>query len=156
MEEMQAQGIEWDEHYRHAAGAALKDVLEGRLAAGIDRHLEDMAAHAVPTGATAATGVAPGLNPGVGEIELGVPRTRTYSALEVVRAAHVDRLERMRSRLACFVLGLATARWPSRWRRSSAGGSARRGHRSERSGVRLAASRTRSSTVFMMARPLLA
>ena len=83
---MQAQGIEWVEHYRHAAGAALKDVLEGRLAAGIDRHLEDMAAHAVPTGATAATGVAPGLNPAVGEIELGVPRTRTYSALDVVRA----------------------------------------------------------------------
>ena len=32
MEEMQAQGVEWGEDYRHAAGAALKEVLEGRMA----------------------------------------------------------------------------------------------------------------------------
>ena len=40
MKAMQAQGIEWGEDYRPAAAAALKDVLEGRMAAGIDRHLE--------------------------------------------------------------------------------------------------------------------
>ncbi len=44
----------------------------------------------------------------LGEIELSVPRTRTYSALEVVRAyarcaAHVDRMV-----VACFMLGLST------------------------------------------------
>ena len=44
----------------------------------------------------------------LGDIELAVPRTRTYSALGVVRAyarrgAAVDRLI-----LACFVLGLST------------------------------------------------
>ena len=31
---MQAQGFEWGEDYRGAAGAALKDVLERRMAAG--------------------------------------------------------------------------------------------------------------------------
>ena len=44
----------------------------------------------------------------LGEIELCVPRTRTFSALSVVRAyarraAHIDRMI-----LACFVLGLST------------------------------------------------
>ena len=44
----------------------------------------------------------------LGDIELAVPRTRRFSALEVVRAyarraAHVDRMI-----LACFVLGLST------------------------------------------------
>ena len=36
---MQAQGTEWGEDCRHAAGAALKDALEDRMASGIDRHL---------------------------------------------------------------------------------------------------------------------
>ena len=42
MKAMQAQGIEWGEDYRFAAGAALKAVLEGRMAAAIDRHLAEM------------------------------------------------------------------------------------------------------------------
>jgi transposase-like protein len=46
MEEMQAQDIEWGEDYRHAAAAALKDVLEDRMAGGVDRHLEEMARRA--------------------------------------------------------------------------------------------------------------
>ena len=41
MKAMQAQGIEWGEDYRHAGAEALKDVLGGRMAAGIDRHLEE-------------------------------------------------------------------------------------------------------------------
>ncbi len=49
MKAMQAQGIEWGEDYRNAAGAALKEVLQGRMAE-------------------------------LGEIELAVPRTRTFSA----------------------------------------------------------------------------
>ena len=44
----------------------------------------------------------------MGEIELSVPRTRRYSAQDVVRAyatraVHIDRMI-----LACFVLGLST------------------------------------------------
>ncbi len=48
MKAMQAQGIEWGEDYRRAGGVALKDVLEGRMASGIGRHLADMAARARP------------------------------------------------------------------------------------------------------------
>ncbi len=106
MEEMQGQGIEWGEDYRHAAGAALKDVLEGRMAAGVDRHLEEMAARDAADRRNG--GYRRWLMTELGEIELSVPRTRTYSALGVVRAyarraAHVDRMI-----LACFVLGLST------------------------------------------------
>ena len=62
----------------------------------------------------------------LGEIELSVPRTRSWSALAVVRAsarraAHIDRMI-----LACFVLGLSTrkvaiALLPILGRRISAG-----------------------------------
>ena len=106
MEEMQAQDVEWSEDYRHAAAAALKDVLEGRMAAGVDRHLEETAEHEV---ADRRNGnYQRWLMTELGEIELSVPRTRIFSALSVVRAyarraAHVDRMI-----LACFVLGLST------------------------------------------------
>ena len=40
MKAMQAQGIEWGEDYRPAVAEALKEILEVRMAAGIDRHLE--------------------------------------------------------------------------------------------------------------------
>ena len=43
MKAMQAQGIEWGEGYQLAGGAALKAVIEGRMVAGIDRHLAAMA-----------------------------------------------------------------------------------------------------------------
>jgi putative transposase len=106
MEEMQAQDVEWGEDYRHAAAAALKDVLEGRMAAGVDRHLDEIAEHEVADRRNGS--YRRWLMTELGEIELSVPRTRTYSALEVVRAyarraGHVDRMI-----LACFVLGLST------------------------------------------------
>jgi transposase-like protein len=106
MKSMQAEGIEWGEDYRHAGAAALKQVLEGRMAAGIDRHLAEMAERGV---ADRRNGSYPRwLMTELGEIELSVPRTRSYSALAVVRAyarraAHIDRMI-----LACFVLGLST------------------------------------------------
>lgn len=43
MKGIQAQGIECGEDYRSAASAALKDVLEGCMAAWIDRHLAELA-----------------------------------------------------------------------------------------------------------------
>ncbi len=106
MKAMQAQGIEWGEDYRHAAGAALKDVLEGRMAAGIDRHLAEMAARGAADRRNGA--YRRWLMCELGEIELSVPRTRSWSALAVVRAyarraSHIDRMI-----LACFVLGLST------------------------------------------------
>lgn len=106
MKAMQADGVEWGEDYRQAAAAALQDILHGRMASSIDRHLSE----------TAARGAADRRNGSyrrwlmteLGAIELTVPRTRTFSALSVVRAyarraAHIDRMI-----LACFVLGLST------------------------------------------------
>jgi len=106
MEAMQSDGIEWGDDYRHAGAAALKDVLEGQMANRIDRHLDEMAARAAADRRNGS--YRRWLMTELGEIELRVPRTRTYGALEVVRAyarraAHIDRMI-----LACFVLGLST------------------------------------------------
>ncbi len=106
MKSMQAEGVEWGEDYRGAARDALTAVLEGRMAEQIDVHLEAMA-----MGETADRrngSYRRWLMTELGEIELCVPRTRTFSALTVVRAyarrtAHIDRMI-----LACFVLGLST------------------------------------------------
>ncbi len=124
MKGMQAQGIEWGEDYRSAASAALKDVLEGRMAAGIDRHLAEMAGRGEADRRNGS--YRRWLLTELGEIELAVPRTRRHSALTVVRAyarraAHIDR-----AILACFVLGLSTrkvasALLPMLGRRISAG-----------------------------------
>ena len=124
MKAMQAQGIEWGEDYRQAGALALKDVLEGRMAAGVDRHLEEMAARGAADRRNGS--YRRWLMTELGEIELSVPRTRSWSALAVVRAyarraAHIDRMI-----LACFVLGLSTrkvaiALLPILGRRISAG-----------------------------------
>jgi len=106
MEAMQVEGVEWGEDYRLAAAEALKTILSGRMDAAIDRHLAEMAAREQ---ADRRNGSYPRhLLTELGDIELAVPRTRSFSALEVVRAyarraAHVDRMI-----LACFVLGLST------------------------------------------------
>lgn len=106
MTAMQAQGAEWGEDYRRAAGAALKEVLAGRMADRIDDHLEEMARREVADRRNG--GYRRWLMTELGELELWVPRTRSFSALAVVRAyarraAHVDRMT-----LACFVLRLST------------------------------------------------
>lgn len=106
MEAMHSQGMEWDEDYRQAAAAALKEVLEGRMAAAVDRRLAEMAGRDAAERRNGS--YRRWLMTELGEIELQVPRTRRFSALEVVRAyakraPHIDRLI-----LACFVLGLST------------------------------------------------
>ena len=106
MKTMQAEGIEWGADYRDATATALKGVLELGMAAGIDRHLEEMSARGAADRRNGS--YSRWLLSELGEIELQVPRTRTWSALRVVhayarRAAHVDRMI-----LACFVLGLST------------------------------------------------
>jgi putative transposase len=101
-----AQGVEWGEEYRRAAARALKEILEERMGLEIDRHLAGMGARDEADRRNGS--YRRWLMTELGEIELSVPRTRRYSALEVVRAyarraAHVDRMI-----LACFVLGLST------------------------------------------------
>ena len=103
---------------------ALKDVLEGGMAARIDRHLEEM--ERLGEADRRNGSYRRWLLTELGDIELAVPRTRHTSALEVVRAyarraGHIDRMI-----LACFVLGLstckvATALLPVLGRRVSAG-----------------------------------
>jgi putative transposase len=106
MKTMQAQGIEWGEDYRHAAGDALKGILAGRMAAEIDRHLDEMAARGQADRRNGS--YARHLLTELGDIELCVPRTRHYSSIGVVRAyaRRARQLDRMI--LACFVLGLST------------------------------------------------
>lgn len=106
MKAMQAEGVEWGEDYRGAARRALAELLEGRMGQLIDRHLERMA---VLGEADRRNGCYHRwLLTELGRVELAVPRTRTFSALAVVRAyaRRVHQIDRMI--LACFVLGLST------------------------------------------------
>jgi len=103
---MQADDLEWGEDYRLAARRALAGLLEGRMAESIDRHLERLAERGQADRRNGS--YRRWLLTELGAIELAVPRTRSFSALKVVRAyarraRQVDRLI-----LACFVLGLST------------------------------------------------
>jgi transposase-like protein len=106
MKGMQAQGLEWGEDYRSHGRQALTEILEGRMEEWLDQRLEEMASEEI---ADRRNGhYRRHLLTELGDIELAVPRTRTFSALAVVRAyarraGHIDRMI-----LACFVLGLST------------------------------------------------
>ncbi|MGH6919221.1 MAG: IS256 family transposase, partial [Geminicoccaceae bacterium] len=103
---MQAEDVEWGEDYRQATRQALAELLEGRMDQLIDEQLERMA----------ELGRADRRNgcyrrhllTELGDIELAVPRTRTFSALRVVRAYARRTRDVDRMILACFVLGLST------------------------------------------------
>ncbi len=80
--------------------------LNERVAVGIDRHLAEMAGRGAADRRNGS--YSRWLMSELGEIELAVPRTRSWSALTVVRAyarraGHINRVI-----LACFVLGLPT------------------------------------------------
>jgi putative transposase len=106
MKAMQAEGIEWGEDYRQGARDAVAELLRGRMHQLIDEHLERMA----------EVGQADRRNgcyrrhllTELGDIELAVPRTRTFSALKVVRAYARRARDIDRMILACFLLGLST------------------------------------------------
>ena len=106
MKAMQAEGVEWGEDYRQGARDAVAELLRGRMDQLIDEHLERMA----------ELGQADRRNgcyrrwllTELGDIELVVPRTRSFSALKVVRAYARRAKDVDRMILACFVLGLST------------------------------------------------
>jgi len=103
---MEAEGVEWGDGYRGAARQAVVEILEGRMHEQIDRHLERMAERGR---ADRRNGSYPRhLLTELGDIELAVPRTRTFSAVEVVRAYARRAKDIERMILACFVLGLST------------------------------------------------
>ena len=106
MKAMRAEGVEWGENYRAPARQALAELLEGRMGQLIDEHLERMAELGQ---ADRRNGYyARWLLTELGMIELQVPRTRTFSALKVVRAYARRAKDVDRMILACFVLGLST------------------------------------------------
>ena len=106
MKAMQAEGIEWGEDFRQSARDALGALLEGRMGQVIDQHLERMAE--LGTADRRNGCYRRHLLTELGDLELAVPRTRTFSALKVVRAyaRRAPNLDRMI--LACFALGLST------------------------------------------------
>jgi transposase-like protein len=103
---MQAEDVEWGEDYRQATRQALAELLEGRMDQLIDEHLERMA----ELGETDRRNgcYRRWLLTELGMIELHVPRTRTFSALKVVRAYARRAKDVDRMILACFLLGLST------------------------------------------------
>jgi transposase-like protein len=107
IKEMHSQGFEFGEDYRVYGRQALKAVMEEKMVTSIDRYLFDVGRR-LPEPDRKNGYYERHLLTELGDIELKVPRTRRYSALNVVRsyerrAGHIDRMI-----LACFVLGLST------------------------------------------------
>ena len=106
MKAMQAEDVEWGEDYRGAAQCALAELLEGRMGQLIDEYLERLAELGQADRRNGC--YTRWLLTELGMIELHVPRTRTFSALKVVRAYARRAKDVDRMILACFVLGLST------------------------------------------------
>src|SRR5919106_1050020 len=106
VKEMQAEGLGWGEDYRVLGRQAVVRILEERMAAAIDRHLEQMAL--LDAGDRRNGCYARHLLSALGPIELAVPRTRRFSAGAVLHAYARREPEIDRMILACFVLGLST------------------------------------------------
>ena len=95
----------WYSDYRFAARNALARIPEDRMEDRLDRYLMDMG-RSLPDRRNGY--FSRHLLTELGDIQLDVPRTRHWSAVDVVRAhaRRVDQVDRMI--LACFVLGLST------------------------------------------------
>lgn len=103
---MQADGLDWGEGYRPLGRQALEEIIEGQMAAAVDRHLAQLEAD---DAADRRNGYyRRRLLTELGDIELQVPRTRRYSPVEVIRAYARRTREIDRVILAGFVLGLST------------------------------------------------
>jgi len=103
---MQAQGLEWGDGYRPLARQAIVKIIESRMAEAVDAHLERMAELDVVDRRNGS--YSRHLLTELGDIELAIPRTRTFNPKSIIRAyarrsGDVDRMI-----LACFVLGLST------------------------------------------------
>jgi transposase-like protein len=103
---MQAEGLGWGEDYRPLGRQAVTRILEDRMAAALDRHLDQMALLGEDDRRNG--GYARHLLTALGPIELAVPRTRRFSAGAVLHAYARREPEIDRMILACFVLGLST------------------------------------------------
>ena len=103
--EMNPEGF-WELEMEGAVNRAVAKVLEERMACSVDRRLREIQERGQED---RRNGTYPRhLLTSLGDIEVMVPRTRTFSAVNVIRAyarrtRHVDQ-----AILACFVLGLST------------------------------------------------
>jgi len=106
LKEMNSAGVDFGADHRSAAREALKWVLEQKMRTQVDRYLADLARQG---GEDRRNGhYSRHLLTELGDLELSIPRTRTFSAVEVVRR-YARREKRVdRAILACFVLGLST------------------------------------------------
>src|SRR5512139_102386 len=96
----------WQEECRLAARRAMKEVIEHRMHNGIDAFLAQMREAGLPDRRNGSFGSH--LVTEVGDLELRIPRTRTFSARSILqgftrRSACVER-----TILMCFLLGLST------------------------------------------------
>ena len=107
VKELKIQPPGWeDQDWRKPVRDAMADIIEEQMARAVDRHLEEVARRGGEDRRNGA--YQRQLLTQMGNIELAIPRTRTFSAVAVVRqyarrTPEVDRLI-----LACFVLGLST------------------------------------------------
>jgi transposase-like protein len=92
--------------YRFAAKQALKDIIEKRMSNTVDAYLEDLRVRDISDRRNGY--YSRHLLTELGDIELQVPRTRTFSPIGIIRqfARRTVQVERMI--LLCFVLGLST------------------------------------------------
>jgi len=106
VKEMHKDGWEWGADWRPDARDAVRRVLETTMASAIDRRLAELERRGEADRRNGS--YARHLLTALGDVEVHVPRTRTYGAGDVLRSyarreADVDRLI-----LGCFVLGLST------------------------------------------------
>jgi transposase-like protein len=106
MKAMQVEGLGWGEACRPLARQTVVEIIEDRLHEAVDGHLLRLAERGEADRRNGS--YRRRILSELGDIELAVPRTRTFSPVAIVRAyarrtAEVDRMI-----LACFVLGLST------------------------------------------------
>jgi transposase-like protein len=106
MKAMHSNGLAWGEDCRPLARRAIASIIEDSLAACVDAHLLRVAERGAADRRNGS--YRRRILTELGDIELNVPRTRTYSPVAVVRAYARRTPEVDRMILACFVLGLST------------------------------------------------
>jgi len=96
----------WQEECRFAARRAIKEVLETRMHHSIDLHLEQMRAAGLPDRRNGS--FSSHLLTEVGDLELRIPRTRTFSPYLLLKRFARRSAPIERTILMAFLLGLST------------------------------------------------
>ena len=96
----------WQEEYRLAARRAIKDLIEHRMHNAVDGFLEQIRAAGLPDRRNGS--FSSHLVTEVGDLELRIPRTRTFSARSILQGFARRTASLERTILMCFLLGLST------------------------------------------------